>query len=217
MTPAPASRHTRASALSNANTRRPNTPASAQPARWWPRLSRRRPHRQKCERGSHRRRRNSNEDTITPESPNSHFGWSMAGTRGHNSTRRPQKEEQKSEKWEYPHPRETSTHTDVKPAPTPPLNQITKITWNVTRWQRTHTICTQHNVATHTQHNTKHTTHTEVKFATNELTNWPKSSTQLNHQFGQNELAKDELAKVDQQIRDGQSRTGQSRISQSQV
>ena len=58
----PASRQTRAAALSNANPRRPNTPANGHAARWWPRESSGRPHRQVNEdrgKGCQRRRRNS--------------------------------------------------------------------------------------------------------------------------------------------------------------
>ena len=61
-TRAPASRQTRAAALSRAYPRRPNTPACAQAARWWPLGSSGRPHRQKREeggKGSQRRRRSS--------------------------------------------------------------------------------------------------------------------------------------------------------------
>ena len=43
----PASRQTRAAALSNGNPRRPNTLARPQADRWWPRTSRGRPHQQK--------------------------------------------------------------------------------------------------------------------------------------------------------------------------
>ena len=43
-TRAPASRHTRAAALSNGNPRRPKTPSCGQAARWWPQGSSRRPH-----------------------------------------------------------------------------------------------------------------------------------------------------------------------------
>ena len=61
-TRAPASRQTRAAALSRAYPRRPSTPACAQAARWWPLGSSGRPHRQKREeggKGSQRRRRSS--------------------------------------------------------------------------------------------------------------------------------------------------------------
>ena len=54
----PASRQTRAAALSTANPRLPNSPALEHAARWWPQGSSERPHRQKRnERGSGRRRR----------------------------------------------------------------------------------------------------------------------------------------------------------------
>ena len=59
VTRAPPSLHTLAAALSTANPRLPNTPALAQAARWWPRESSGRPHRQMrldMERGRRRRR-----------------------------------------------------------------------------------------------------------------------------------------------------------------
>ena len=59
---APASRHTRAAALSSGNPLLPRTPAAAQAAGWWPRLSRGQPHRQlRMDRGRRRwMRRSSN-------------------------------------------------------------------------------------------------------------------------------------------------------------
>ena len=58
VTRAPASRHTLAAALSSAKPRLTNTPARAQAARWWPKTSMGRPHRQKRRaRGSGSRRR----------------------------------------------------------------------------------------------------------------------------------------------------------------
>ena len=42
----PASRQIRAATFSSGNPRRPNTPATGHADRWWPRQSRRRPHRQ---------------------------------------------------------------------------------------------------------------------------------------------------------------------------
>ena len=56
----PASLHIRAAALSSANPRLPNTPAREQAARWWPKESSKRPHRQtRREKGRGiRRRRN---------------------------------------------------------------------------------------------------------------------------------------------------------------
>ena len=57
-TRAPASRQTRAATDSNAHPRRPNTPAVAHAARWWPWASRGRPHRQlRTLRGRGKRRR----------------------------------------------------------------------------------------------------------------------------------------------------------------
>ena len=56
-TRAPASRKIRAPTLSTANPRLPNTPARLHAARWWPKESRRRPHRQVREtRGRGRRK-----------------------------------------------------------------------------------------------------------------------------------------------------------------
>ena len=63
----PASRHTRAAALSRANPRRPKTPATEQAARWWPRESIGRPHRQiddDRERGCQRRRRSKTRNSC---------------------------------------------------------------------------------------------------------------------------------------------------------
>ena len=83
VTLAPASRHTRAAALSKANPRRPKTPASAQPARWWPRTSRRRPHRQEREeggRGSQRRRRSSTRKAEESKRDNGEVGKQVNGT-----------------------------------------------------------------------------------------------------------------------------------------
>ena len=67
LTRPPASRQTRAAAFSSGNPRRPNTPATGHPDRWWPRLSRRRPHQQERTvrgRGRRRRRRNNNLKTC---------------------------------------------------------------------------------------------------------------------------------------------------------
>ena len=61
-TRAPASRQTRAAAFSNENPRLPSTQDRGHAARWWPKKSRRRPHRQVREdrgNGSHKRRRSS--------------------------------------------------------------------------------------------------------------------------------------------------------------
>ena len=61
-TRAPASRRTRAAAVSNENPREPKTPALGHAARWWPKTSSGRPHRQVREdrgRGSHRRRKSN--------------------------------------------------------------------------------------------------------------------------------------------------------------
>ena len=70
VTRAPASRQTRAAALSNAKARRPNTPAPPQAARWWPRGSRRRPHRQKREEGGRGCQRRRNKSTRNTEESN---------------------------------------------------------------------------------------------------------------------------------------------------
>ena len=67
------SQHMRATTLSTAKPRRPNTPAIAQAAPWWPRTSSGRPHLQlRCDKGSGRRRREQqNTETLwlNPEQP----------------------------------------------------------------------------------------------------------------------------------------------------
>ena len=60
----PASRQIRAAALSTANPRLPKTPTCAHEARWWPKESRRRPHRQMREAGGNGRRRRLNNNTL---------------------------------------------------------------------------------------------------------------------------------------------------------
>ena len=64
---APASLHTRAAADSRAYPRRPKTPTCAQAARWWPRESSGRPHRQLREEGGKGSQRRGRINTLNAE------------------------------------------------------------------------------------------------------------------------------------------------------
>ena len=68
-------RHTLAAVHSNAKPRRPNPPASAQAARWWPRTSKRRPHRQleKMEEGEAGDDGGARPETVTSRTATTHW------------------------------------------------------------------------------------------------------------------------------------------------
>ena len=64
LAPTNCSSQTRAAALSTANPRLTKTPTCAHEARWWPKESRRRPHRHMREAGGNGRRRRPNSNTL---------------------------------------------------------------------------------------------------------------------------------------------------------
>ena len=87
-------RYTRAAALSTANPRLPRTPACAHDAKWWPKESRKRPHRHVREVGGNGRRKRRNKSTRKnweSRTENRTGGRTPTANSGHDGTSTPSK------------------------------------------------------------------------------------------------------------------------------